>query len=155
MAESRLNPEPIKRLNTPKFSSRYLVTNSLFACALVLGSEVEGMDLYATWNKWWAKLSEDDEDAKNEKLQSSTILEKILRRVFSKDNPALAIQIQHARTKVPEDLLGVYALHIVRGHFPQATLDVIVRGIIKVLMFSLQVQLWSGHWSWWRTSTDS
>jgi hypothetical protein len=104
----------------------------------ILSSEDEGMELYATWNKGWAKMSEDDKDSKNAKLQSSTILEEILRRVFSKDNPALAFQIQHARTKVPQDLLGVYALHIVREHFPQATLDVIVRDIIKVLMFSLQ-----------------
>jgi hypothetical protein len=104
----------------------------------ILSSEDEGMELYATWNKGWAKMSEDDKDSKNAKLQSSTILEEILRRVFSKDNPALAFPIQHARTKVPQDLLGVYALHIVREHFPQATLDVIVRDIIKVLMFSLQ-----------------
>ena len=83
-------------------------------------------------------MSEGDKDAKNAKIQSSTILEEILRRVFSKDNPALALQIQHVRTKVPEDLLGVYAIHIVREHFPQATLDVIVRDIMKVLMFSLQ-----------------
>ena len=110
------------------------LTNSLYACAHILGSEDEGMDLYATWNKGWPKMSEGDKDAKN----SSTILEEILRRVFSKDNPELVLQIQHARTKVPEDLLGVYALHIVREHFPQATLDVIVRDIIKVCMFSLQ-----------------
>ncbi len=47
-------------------------------------------------------------------------------------------QVQHARTKVWEDLLGVYVLHIVMEHFPQATLDVIVSDIIEVLMFSLQ-----------------
>ena len=76
------------------------------------------MELYATWNKGWAKVSENDKDAKNAKLQSSTILEEILRRIFSKDNPALALQIQHARTKVPEDLLGVCALHIVKENFP-------------------------------------
>jgi hypothetical protein len=123
---------------TIKLLQQQFLTNSLYACAHILGSEDEGMDLYATWNKGWSKMSEGDKDAKNAKLQSSTILEEILRRVFSKDNPALALQIQHARTKVPEDLLGVYALHIVREHFPQATLDVIVRDIIKVLMFSLQ-----------------
>ena len=38
----------------------------------------------------------------------------------------------------PEDILGVYALQTIREYFPQATLDVIVRDIIKVLMFSLQ-----------------
>jgi hypothetical protein len=103
------------------------LTNSLYSCAHILVSEDEGMELYATWNKGWSKMSEDDKDAKNANLQSSTILEEILRRVFSKDNPALALQVQHARTKVPEDLLGVYVLHIVREHFPQATLDVIVR----------------------------
>jgi uncharacterized coiled-coil protein SlyX len=126
------------------------LTNSLFACAHILSSEDEGMELYATWNKGWAKMSENDKDAKNAKLQSSTILEEILRRIFSKDNPALALQIQHARTKVPEDLLGVYALHIVREHFPQATLDVIVRDIIRVLMFSLQAPRCTTFAEWHR-----
>jgi hypothetical protein len=50
----------------------------------------------------------------------------------------LSLQLYHARTKVPEDILGVYALQIIREYFPQATLDVIVCDIIKVLMFSLQ-----------------
>ena len=115
-----------------------LLTNSLFACSHILSSEDEGLTLYETWNKGWAKLSETDKDAKNAKLQSSTILEEILRKIFSKDNPALSLQLYHARTKVPEDILGVYALQIIREHFQQATLDVIVRDIIKVLMFSLQ-----------------
>ena len=70
------------------------LTNSLFACAHILSSEDEGMELYATWNKGWAKMSENDKDAKNAKLQSSTILEEILRRIFSKDNSSLALQIQ-------------------------------------------------------------
>jgi hypothetical protein len=113
------------------------LTNSLYACSNILTSEDEGMELYTTWNKGWEKISETDKDAQDAKLQSSTILEEILRRIFSKDNPAFALQIQHARTRVPEDLLGVYALHIVREHFPQDTLDVSVRDIIKVLMFSL------------------
>jgi hypothetical protein len=65
------------------------------------------MKRWSYTDKGWAKMSEYDKDAKNAKLQSSTILEEILRRVFSKDNPALALQIQHARTKLPEDLLGV------------------------------------------------
>jgi hypothetical protein len=90
------------------------------------------MELYTTWNNGWEELSETDKDAQDAKLQSITILEEILRRIFSKDNPAFDLQIQHARTRVPEDLLGVYTLHIVREHFPQATLDVIVRDIIKV-----------------------
>jgi hypothetical protein len=207
LAESRLNPESIKNLNTPKFtlqipvikenyklhldfgevkglsdleSTEYhgskilkpnekteltdkivrsrdkypvrnyadmkkkinslhqqFLTNSLNVCSHILGSEDEGMELYATWNKGWSKMSEDDKDAKNAKLQSSTMLEEIPRRVFSKDIPALALQIQHARTRVPEDLLGVYALHIVREHFPQATLDVIVCDIIKDLPCNL------------------
>ena len=114
------------------------LTNSLYACSHILTSDDEGMELYKTWNDGWEKLSETDKDAQDAKLQSSIILEEILRRIFSKNNPALALQIQHARTRVPEDLLGVYALHIVREHFPQATLDVIVCDIIKVLMFSLQ-----------------
>ena len=114
-----------------------LLTNSLFACAHILSSEDEELALYETWNKGWAKLSENDKDAKNAKLQSSTILEEILRRIFSKDNPALSLQLYHARTKVPEDILGVYALQIIRQYFPQATLDVIVCDVIKVLMFSL------------------
>jgi hypothetical protein len=91
-----------------------------------------------------------DKDAQDAKLQSSIILEEILRRIFSKNNPALALQIQHARTRVPEDLLGVYALHIVREHFPQATLDVIVRDIIKVLMFSLQAPKCATFEEWHR-----
>ena len=96
------------------------------------------MDLFTAWNNGWEKLSETDKDAQDAKLQSSTILEEILRRVFSIDNPALALQIQHARTKVPEILLGVMRCRQQCEHFPQATLDVVVRDIIKVLMFSLQ-----------------
>ena len=69
------------------------LTNSLYVCSHILGSEDEGMELYATWNKGCSKMSEDDKGAKNAKLQSSIILEEILRRVFSKDNPALALQI--------------------------------------------------------------
>jgi hypothetical protein len=115
-----------------------LLTNSLFACAHILNSEDEELALYKTWNRGWATLSENDKDARNAKLQSSTILEEILRKIFSKDNPALSLQLYHARTKVPEDILGVYALQIIREYFPQATLDVIVRDILKVLMFSLQ-----------------
>ena len=126
------------------------LTNSLYACSNILTSENEGMELYTTWNNGWEKLSETDKDAQDAKLQSSTILEEILRRIFSKDNPAFALQIQHARTRVPEDLLGVYALHIVREHFPQATLDVIVRDIIKVLMFSLQAPKCATFEEWHR-----
>jgi hypothetical protein len=96
------------------------------------------MEMYTTWNNGWDNLSETDKDSQDVKLQSNTILEEILWRIFSKDKPAFALQIQHARTRVPEDLLGVYALHNVREHFPQDTLDVIVCDIIKVLMFSLQ-----------------
>ena len=114
------------------------LTNSLFACTHILSSEDEELALYETWNKGWSKLSENDKDAKNAKLQSITILEEILRNIFSKDNPALSLQLYHARTKVPEDILGVYSLQTIREYFPQTTLDVIVRDIIKVLMFSLQ-----------------
>ena len=114
------------------------LTNSIYACTNILGSEDEGMELYATWNKGRSNMSEDYKDSKNSKLQSNTIQEEILRRVSSKDNLARALQIQHARTKVPEDLLGVYALHIVKEHFPQVTLDVLVSDILKVLIFSLQ-----------------
>ena len=113
------------------------LTDSLFACTHILSSEDEDLALDETWNKGWAKLSENDKDAKNAKLQSSTILEEILRKIFSKDNPSLSLQLYHARTKVPEDILGVYAQQIIRQYFPQATLDVIVCDVIKVLMFSL------------------
>ena len=46
--------------------------------------------------------------------------------------------------------MGVYALHIVREHFPQATLDVIVRDIFKVLMLSLQAPKCATFEEWHR-----
>ncbi len=67
------------------------LTNSLYACSHILVSEEEGMDLYTGWNNGWDKLSEADKDAQNAKLQSSIILEEILRRIFSKDKSALAL----------------------------------------------------------------
>jgi hypothetical protein len=137
------------RKTMDSFRQQFL-TNSLYACSNILTSEDEGMELYTTWNNGWERLSETDKDAQDAKLQSSTILEEILRRIFSTDNPAFALQIQHARTRVPEDLLGVYALHIVREHFPQATLDVIVCDIIKVLMFSLQAPKCATFEEWHR-----
>ena len=79
--------------NTINSLQQQFLTNSLFTCSHILVSEDEGMELYTTWNKGWAKMSEDEQNAKNAKLQSSTILEETLRRVFSKDNPALQIQL--------------------------------------------------------------
>ena len=91
-----------------------LLTNSLFACAHILSSEDEELVLYETWNKDRSKQSETDKDEQNAKLQSSTILEEILRKIFSKDNPALSLQLYRSRTKAPEDILCVYTLQIIR-----------------------------------------
>ena len=68
------------------------------------------MELYATCNKGWAKLSEDDEDAKNAKPQSSTILEE------------MCLCATHRQGALSTDDPWCYC----------------VWHIIKVLMFSLQ-----------------
>ncbi len=43
---------------------------------------------------------------------------------------------------------GVYAYQIIKDQFPQATIDVIVRDIIKVMMTSLQASKYTkfDHW---------
>ena len=55
-----------------------------------------------------------------------------------KDNPVMALQFHHVNAKIPQDILGVHTYLLVREHFPQANLDVIVRDIARVMMFSLQ-----------------
>jgi hypothetical protein len=58
----------------------------------------------------------------------------------------MALKFHHAYAKIPEDILGVYAYQIIRDQFPQATLDVIVRDIVRVLMFSLlESTLWTNN----------
>ena len=52
------------------FQQQFL-TNSIYACTNILGSEDEGMELYATWNKGRSNMSEDYKDSKNSKLQSN------------------------------------------------------------------------------------
>jgi hypothetical protein len=86
-----------------------------------------------------------------EKIQSSTILAEILRQIFSKNNPAMALKFHHTYTKIPEDILGIYTYQIIKDQFPQATLDVIVRDIIKVLMFSLQSSKYTKFDHWYRS----
>ena len=54
------------------------------------------------------------------KIQSSTILAEILRNIFSKDNPVMALKFHHVYAKIPEDILGVYAYQIIEDQFPQA-----------------------------------
>jgi hypothetical protein len=85
------------------------------------------------------------------KIQSSTILAEILRNIFSKDNPVMALRFHHAYAKIPEDILGVYVYQIIRDQFPQATLDVIVRDIVRVLMFSLQAPRYTTFDGWYRS----
>jgi hypothetical protein len=86
-----------------------------------------------------------------EKIQSSTILAEILRHIFSKNNQAMTLKFHHAYTKIPEDILGIYNYQIINDQFPQATLDVIVRDIIKVLMFSLQASKYTKFDHWYRS----
>ena len=50
----------------------------------------------------------------------------------------MTLKFHLAYSKIPEDILGVYMHQIIKDAFPQAMLDVILRDIIKVLMFSLQ-----------------
>jgi hypothetical protein len=61
--------------------------------------------------------------SRNAKLQSSAILPE-KDKIFWKENSALSLQLYHARAKVSENILGVYALQIIGEHFPQAVLDV-------------------------------
>ena len=71
------------------------------------------------------------------------------RDLFSKDNPVMALKFHHAYAKIPEDVLGVYAY--IKDQFPQATLDVIVRDIVRVLMFSLQAPRYATFDGWYRS----
>jgi hypothetical protein len=68
------------------------LTNSLYACSHILTSDDEGMELYKTWNDGWEKLSETDKDAQDAKLQSSIILEEILRtRDILEEQPSTCV----------------------------------------------------------------
>jgi len=55
----------------------------------------------------------------------------------------MALKFHHTYAKMPEDILGVYVYQIIKDQFPQATLDVIVHDIVRVLMFSLQTPRYS------------
>ncbi len=63
----------------------------------------------------------------------------------------MTLKFHHAYAKIPEDILGVYAYQIIRDQFPQATLDVIVRDIVRVLMFSLQAPRYTTFDGWYRS----
>ena len=63
----------------------------------------------------------------------------------------MTLKFHHAYTKIPEDILGIYNYQIIKDQFPQATLDVIVRDIIKVLMFSLQASKYTKFEHWYRS----
>ena len=128
-----------------------LHTYSLHACADILDPKHEGRDLYEKWHTYWKNPNEEGKMAIGEKIQSSTILAEILRHIFSKNNPAMALKFHHAYTKIPEDILGIYNYQIIKDQFPQATLDVIVRDIIKVLMFSLQASKYTKFDHWYRS----
>ena len=136
--------------NTIQWFQQELRSNSLHACANILESKKEKMDLYTEWNTYW-KRQEGDELTKNAKIQSSTILDEILRKIFSKDNPELALQFHQAATKIPQDLLGVYTYSLVKEYFPQANLDVIVSDIAKVMMFSLQAPRYTTFDTWYHS----
>jgi len=108
------------------------------------------MDLYEEWNTYWMN-PEGGESTKNAKIQSSTILEEILRKIFSKDNPVMELKFHHANSKIPLDMLGVYTYMLVRKHFQQANLDVIVRDIARVMMFSLQAPRYTTFDAWYHS----
>ena len=137
--------------NTIHWLQQKLHTNSLHACANILDPRNEGKDLYQEWQTYWTNLSEEGRSAVGAKVQASMILAEILRNIFSKDNPVMALKFHHAYAKIPEDILGVYAYQIIKDQFPQATLDVIVRDIIKVLMFSLQASKYTTFDHWYRS----
>ena len=122
--------------------------NDLHTCANILDPRNEGKDLYEKGRTYWTNPTEEGQSTIGTKVQTSTILVEILRNIFSKDNPVMTLKFHHAYVKIPEDMLGVYAYQIIKGKFPQATLDVIVRDIIKVMMFSLHPSKYTkfDHW---------
>jgi hypothetical protein len=63
----------------------------------------------------------------------------------------MALKFHHTYAKIPEDILGVYTYQIIKDQFPQATLDVIVRDIVRVLMFSLQAPRYATFDGWYRS----
>jgi hypothetical protein len=136
---------------TIQWLQQKLHTNSLHACANILDSRNGEEDLYKEWHAYWTTPTEEGKTAIGAKIQSSTILAEILRNIFSKDNPVMALKFHHAYAKIPEDILGVYAYQIIRDQFPQATLDVIVRDIVRVLMFSLQAPRYTTFDGWYRS----
>jgi hypothetical protein len=136
--------------NTIQWLQQELRSTSLHACANILASKKEEMDLYTEWNTYWMH-PEGDGLTKNAKIQSSTILDEILRKIFSKDNPALVLQFHQADAKIPQDLLGVYTYLTVKEYFPQVNLDVIVSDIARVMMFSLQAPRYTTFDTWYRS----
>jgi hypothetical protein len=110
------------------------------------------LELYREWHTYWTTSTEDGELAKDAKIQSSTILAEILRNIFSKDNPVMALKFHHANGQVPQDIFGVYMYLLVRDHFPHANLEVIVHDIARVMMFSLQAPKYTTFDTWYRSS---
>ena len=137
--------------NTIHWLQQKLHSNSLHACANILTSTNEGLDLYKEWHTYWTTSTEEGESAKNAKIQSSTILAEILRNIFSKDNPVMALKFHHANAQIPQDFLDVYTYLLMRDQFPKATLDVIVRDIARVMMFSLQAPTYTTFDAWYRS----
>jgi hypothetical protein len=130
--------------NTIHWLQEKLQSHSLHACANILKSNIEGLELYREWNTYWTTT----DDAK---IQSSTILAEILQNIFSKDNPVMTLKFHQANGNVPQDILGVYMYSLVRDQFPHATLDVIVHDIARVMMFSLQVPKYTTFDAWYRS----
>ena len=122
--------------NTIHWLQEKLQSHSLHACANILKSNIEGLELYREWNTYWTTSTEDG-NADDAKIQSNTILAEILQNIFSKDNPVMTLKFHQVNGNVPQDILGVYMYSLVRDQFPHATLDVIVHDISRVMMFSL------------------
>ena len=63
----------------------------------------------------------------------------------------MTLKFHHVDGQIPEDILGVYTYLLVRDHFPHANLDVIVRDITRVMMFSLQAPKYTTFDTWYRS----
>jgi hypothetical protein len=105
--------------NTIHWLQEKLQSHSLHACANILKSNIEGLELYREWNTYWTTsldrrwhhchlLSTEDGNVDDTKIQSNTILAEILQSIFSKDNPVMTLKFHQANGNVPQDILGVY-----------------------------------------------
>ena len=79
---------------TIQWLQQKLHTNSLHACANILDSRNGEEDLYKEWHAYWTTPTEEVKTAIGAKIQSSTILAEILRNIFSKDNPVMALRLK-------------------------------------------------------------